>query len=154
MNWLEIEKKFLVDLNKIPFELNDYQSDEIEQWYLFIDDQKEERIRHRWNRFYYTTKTWIWEVRWEDEHEISKDEFYCLWPKTLWFRLEKIRYLVPYKWYTIELDVYRGNLTWLSVAEIEFESKNECDMFEYPDWFGEDVTDNPKYKNRNLINLN
>ena len=65
-------------------------------------------------------------------------------------RLQKIRYLIPYKGHEIELDIYKWNLQWLIVAEIEFQSNDECENFEYPERFGKDVTNDIEFKNRNL----
>ena len=149
-NWLEIERKFLIDGKNLPNNLDNFQHEKIEQWYLSITNDREERIRHRWDKYYHTIKTWLWEVRWEDEHQITKDNFEALWPKTKWLRIEKTRYIIPYNNHKIELDIYEWLNKWLIVAEIEFNDKENCDSFEHPDWFGEDVTDNPKYKNRNL----
>jgi CYTH domain-containing protein len=36
------------------------------------------------------------------------------------------------------------------VAEVEFESEAAADEFEPPDWFGPEVTDDPRYANRAL----
>lgn len=149
--WLEIERKFKISEDKLPSNYKEYPCDKIEQWYLIIKEEREERIRHRWNRYYYTTKTWLWEVREEDEYEITSQEFESLWEKTVWKRIEKIRYLIPYNEKTIELDIYQWKNKWLIIAEIEFNSLDEADNFIFPDWFWEDVTNNPSYKNRNLI---
>jgi CYTH domain-containing protein len=50
----------------------------------------------------------------------------------------------------IELDVFEGTLAPLKFAEVEFDSVEEADSFTAPDWFGEDVTFEAKYKNNNL----
>ena len=63
----------------------------------------------------------------------------------------KKRYLIPYGKYTIELDVFEGALAPLKFAEVEFASIEEAERFVAPDWFGEDVTFEAKYKNSNLI---
>ena len=47
-----------------------------------------------------------------------------------------------------ELDVYHG--IDLRVVEVEFKNKSEVDAFIPPQWFGEEVTDNKQYKNKNL----
>jgi CYTH domain-containing protein len=40
----------------------------------------------------------------------------------------------------IELNVFRGNLEGLVLAEVEFPSREKSEEFESPDWFGEEVT--------------
>jgi len=50
----------------------------------------------------------------------------------------------------VELDVYRGLLEGLVVAEVEFESAEESRRFAPPTWFGDEVTNNKHYKNSSL----
>lgn len=149
MDWLEIEKKFLV--SKLPDNLENYHHDEIQQWYFVLEENIEERVRHRWNNFYHTKKIWYWEVREEYEKEITKENFDFLWPKTEGKRIFKTRYLIPYDMYTIELDIYHDKLDWLVVAEIEFDTLEQSNLFIKPKWFWEEITNDNKYKNRNLI---
>ena len=51
---------------------------------------------------------------------------------------------------TVELDIYCGDLTGLITAEVEFDTLEQQVNFVPPSWFGEDVTENERYKNRNL----
>ena len=148
--WIEIEKKFLVKREKLPKNLRFYKHEEIEQWYLLITQDKEERIRCKWNKYFHTIKTWLWLVRWEIESQISKKEFDFLWQKAQYWKLKKIRYYIPYQKHVIELDIYRWNLYWLIVAEIEFNNIKECNNFYYPKRFWKDVTDDIEFKNRNF----
>ena len=50
----------------------------------------------------------------------------------------------------VELDVYRGLLEGLVVAEVEFESAEENRRFSPPTWFGDEVTNDKHYKNSSL----
>ena len=50
----------------------------------------------------------------------------------------------------IEVDVYSGALTGLSVAEGEFGTEEAADAFEPPAWFGREVTDDARFKNQRL----
>jgi adenylate cyclase len=50
----------------------------------------------------------------------------------------------------IELDVYEGPLAGLVTAEVEFPSERDGSAFEPPAWFGEEVTDDDRYKNEAL----
>lgn len=148
--WIEIEKKFLVKREILPKNLRFYKHEEIEQWYLLITQNKEERIRRKWNKYFYTIKTWLWLVRWEVESQISKKEFDFLWQKVNYWKLRKTRYYIPYKEHVIELDIYKWNLDWLIVAEIEFNNIKECSNFSYPKRFSKDVTDDVEFKNKNF----
>ena len=64
--------------------------------------------------------------------------------------ISKTRYLIPYENYTIELDVFEGDLAPLVMAEVEFASKEEAYAFVPPAWFLEDVTQDKRYHNSNL----
>jgi len=83
----------------------------------------------------------------EEEVRLSREQFESLWPLTEGRRIEKTRHTLPGG---VEVDVYDGSLTGLVVAEIEFASEEESAAFVPPDWFGAEVTDDPRYKNRAL----
>lgn len=63
--------------------------------------------------------------------------------------IEKTRYRVPHAGHIWEIDVFAGNNQGLVVAEIELQHEDED--FERPDWLGEEVSDDPRYYNVNLI---
>jgi len=89
--------------------------------------------------------------RGEAEIEISKDQFEKLWSMTEGKRIEKVRYEIDHSGMKIELDIYSGILKGLSVAEVEFSSIGQANLFVPPSWFGEEVTVDERYKNRNLV---
>jgi adenylate cyclase len=62
-------------------------------------------------------------------------------------RIEKTRYTVPHGKLTWEIDVFLHPAD-LVLAEIELESADED--FKLPKWLGEDVTDDPRYRNSAL----
>ncbi len=86
-------------------------------------------------------------AREEREIRLSADQFDALWPATIGRRLTKVRYDVPWKGRTIEIDIYRGRHSGLVVAEVEFDDQRSCAAFAPPDWIGRDVTGKPKYSN-------
>lgn len=63
--------------------------------------------------------------------------------------VEKTRYYVRHGEHVWEVDVFEGDNAGLIVAEIELESEDES--FEHPPWVGEDVTDQARYYNVNLV---
>ena len=63
--------------------------------------------------------------------------------------IEKIRYHVDHAGHTWEVDVFEGENDGLVIAEIELDSPDES--FELPGWVGEDVSDDPRYYNPNLV---
>ena len=146
---LEIERKFLVD--RLPDDLDDHPSAEIEQGYLAITDDVEVRVRRYGEQAFLTVKSGGGEVRVEEEIEIDPRRFAALWPLTDNRRIEKRRYRIPSGALTIELDVYHGRLSGLLVAEVEFDSSEAAAAFTRPDWLSREVTDDPRYKNQRLV---
>ncbi len=144
----EIERKWLVQ--DLPG-LGEHTREQIIQGYLAISsDGTEVRIRRKGDKCFETVKSQGGLTRDEIEVEISQDQFRTLWPATEGRRLEKIRYLLKRNGYHVELDVYQGSLAGLVVAELEFESAAESKRFSPPAWFGEEVTEDTRYKNSSL----
>ena len=63
--------------------------------------------------------------------------------------IEKTRYLRPQGNLTWEIDVFEGDNAGLVVAEVELESEDQ--PVELPDWLGQEVSDDPRYYNVNLV---
>jgi CYTH domain-containing protein len=63
--------------------------------------------------------------------------------------IEKNRYKIPFGGLTWEVDEFLGINAGLTVAEVELESEEQS--FTKPDWIGEEVSDDPRYFNSNLI---
>jgi adenylate cyclase len=63
--------------------------------------------------------------------------------------IEKVRYTLAVGPHTWEIDVFEGSNAGLLVAEIELSSEDEA--FEKPEWVGDEVTDDPRYFNSNLV---
>lgn len=144
---MEIERKFLI--HALPQNLDTYPRKEIEQGYINRDPVV--RIRRQDDAYILTCKGQGFLVREEFELPLSKEAFAHLKPKTDGIFIEKTRYLIPYDdKLTIELDLFHGKLAPLVLAEVEFSSVEEANAFLPPAWFGEDVTNSPKYHNSNL----
>ena len=62
--------------------------------------------------------------------------------------LGKVRHLVPWGSHTYEVDEFGGPSSGLVVAELELGSPDE--VFDRPDWLGEEVTDHVRYYNFRL----
>ncbi len=144
----EIERKFLIQ--KSPDGLVNCPSVEIRQGYLMVDETQEIRLRDKGGRYFLTVKQGIGLSRSEVEVELEERQFETLWPLTEGKRVEKTRHLVEYEGVTIELDVFQGALSGLCMAEVEFPSDEEALAFSPPDWFGEEVTDDERFKNKSL----
>jgi adenylate cyclase len=63
----------------------------------------------------------------------------------------KSRYCIPHQSHVWEVDFFHGDNSGLVVAEIELSYADE--LFTKPDWIGEEVSDDPRYYNSNLIDF-
>ena len=148
---LEIERKFLVAA--LPPGLDRLPADRIQQGYLAAGsgEEPEVRLRRRGDRTLLTVKSAGTLVRVEEEIPLDERTFESLWPLTEGRRLEKVRHLIPHgDGLEIELDLYEGDLEGLRVAEIEFPSEEAARAFDPPPWLHEDVTEDPRYRAKNL----
>lgn len=142
----EIERKFLV--KRLPFDSETSPFVPIEQGYLALEPEGQEvRLRRKGELYYLTVKSQGTLVREEYEVELSKEQFEVLWPGTAGRRLQKDRYFFE----TFEVDIYKGNLQGLVVAEIEFGEAEKAKSFQLPDWLGKEITHINFLKNRNLL---
>jgi adenylate cyclase len=142
---VEIERKFLIE--RLPDEAGRASSRRIDQGYVALDQGAEVRLRRHGDDLWLTIKGVGGLARVEEEFALGADQFDSLWPLTEGRRIEKTRHELPGG---VEVDVYDGALAGLIVAEIEFGSEAESAAFEPPEWFGAEVTNDPRYKNRAL----
>jgi adenylate cyclase len=158
-NPTEIERKFLIDLDALPeaIDLSDVKRSRLRQGYIAIGaDGSETRVRSfDGERFELTTKSPGMISRDEQTIKLSEEMFEGLWGQTDGRRVEKTRYYIPLDQLTIELDVYEGHLEGLVTAEVEFDGRRTEAMvrattFEPPEWFGEDISEDSRYKNHSL----
>ncbi|HJV75636.1 MAG TPA: CYTH domain-containing protein [Noviherbaspirillum sp.] len=63
--------------------------------------------------------------------------------------IEKKRYRIPYEGMLWEVDEFLGENAGLVVAEIELESESQT--FSRPGWIGDEVTQDSRYFNANLL---
>lgn len=147
---MEIERKFTI--KQLPEGLDGYDHRIIEQAYL--TDDPVIRVRREDDRYYMTYKG-VGGSNTSLSHEeynlvLTKKAYETLASKAEGKIIRKKRILIPYNTHTIELDIFAEPFKPLIIAEVEFASTDEADDFVPPDWFDEDVTDNPAYRNANL----
>jgi CYTH domain-containing protein len=144
----EIERKYLVvgDEWRQPGTGNEFC-----QGYLSTVKERTVRVRVVGTRGFLTIKgITIGATRTEYEYEIPVDEAramladLCEQPI-----IEKIRYEVDWEGLTWEVDEFLGVNSGLVVAEVELEDADR--EIALPEWIGEDVTDDPRYFNSNLV---
>lgn len=145
----EIERKFLV--KHMP-DLSAAQASQIRQGYLTRpEDSVEIRLRQRDRQHVLTLKSGEGTVRTEKEVALQPAQFDPLWPQTEGRRVEKQRWSGDLgDGLRFELDLFAGALAPLRLVEVEFPSEARAAGFVPPDWFGAEVTDDKRYKNKAL----
>lgn len=145
---MEIERKFLInpnDRSRLEFELRGTNSDNISDYYF--NDYT--RLRRKNNDYYITIKSLGTVER--EEYEYPLKEI----PSIPGKMLTKQRYYYLFKGHKFEINFY--NLYYhtpfsndkLILVEVELNDKNE--PLELPDWIGMEVTEDPRFYNRNIF---
>ena len=145
---IEIERKFLIDTDKLPPLTNGYT---IRQGYIQTADHTAVRVRIRDQEAFLTIKgKSVGASRLEFEYPIplqdANDMLEALCRSAV---VEKVRYLLEHEGHTWEVDVFEGSNEGLVVAEVELDSEEEA--FALPGWVSEEVTDDVRYFNSNLV---
>lgn len=155
---MEIERKFT--LKTLPDNLESFPCRQIEQAYL--NTTPVIRIRREDDEYYLTYKGTGMMAREEVNLPLNKDAYYHLLEKADGNIISKKRYLIPLyhpqfqqglstppEGYslTIELDVFAPPFAPLTMAEVEFGSREAAEAFIPPEWFDEDVTYDKHYHN-------
>jgi adenylate cyclase len=146
---IEIERKFLVKSEE--FKTISFAKNEISQGYLNSNPERTVRVRIKGNQGYLTIKgkgneTGMSRLEWEKE--IPIDEAKMLLNLCENGVISKVRYEVKFGNHVYEVDEFFGENKGLILAEIELQSEEE--VFEIPDWLGEEVTNSEKYYNSYL----
>lgn len=147
---VEIEKRYLVNKEKIKDILGKYSSENISQGYFLESDSefKTVRVRTKGDKAFLTLKAGE-EVfkRKEFEYKIPfEDAIDILNLSTN--KIQKERFEVNYENNIWEIDVFTGDNDGLIIAEIELNDENQ--VFAIPDWITEDITEDTRYLNVNL----
>ena len=143
----EIERKFLVLGDEyralgrgVPYR----------QGYLCTDPRRVVRVRTMGEAAALTVKGLrSGAARPEFEYAIPLEDARQLLQLCLPPLIEKTRYTVEVAGLVWEVDEFHGGNAGLVVAECELQSENQ--VFSKPGWVGEDVTDDPRYANSNLV---
>lgn len=149
----EIERKWLITAVPEDIDLAECDPQQIAQGYLSNSDEAAIRVRKKGRKYFWTVKKASTDhaaERVELETEITKEQFDIMWPGTAGKRLEKTRYHIPFEDHTIELDVFAGDNKGRMLAEVEFSTTSAADIFEPPEWFGQDVTADKRFGNGSI----
>lgn len=145
---IEIERKFLVDPQGA---WRTAPSTRYRQGYLSTAKERTVRVRTVADRGYLTVKGITQgATRREYEYRIPREDVEQmldeLCEKPL---IEKNRYKLDHEGLVWEIDEFFGDNRGLILAEVELSAKDQA--FERPDWVREEVTEDPRYYNANLI---
>ncbi|MBR1793361.1 MAG: CYTH domain-containing protein [Bacteroidales bacterium] len=170
---MEIERKYLV--SQLPDHLESYLHYDIEQGYLCTSPTL--RIRRMGDSHILTVKEHVEmssnaiHCR-EEEFSLSPEAYLLLKSKCDHGFITKTRYRIPLTEISItpagvyhkdfssehiapvliaELDIFHGKLEGVQLVEVEFPSTEAADAFLPPAWFGQEVSQDPRYRNANLV---
>lgn len=144
----EIERKFLIDESLLG-ELKDGET--IKQGYFPTLNKTVIRARLKGNKGYITIKgqkvgisrpEYEYEIPFKDAQEIIEKLCENL-------VIEKTRYKIKHAGHIWEIDVFEGDNKGLIVAEVEMKDENE--KVQLPNWTTNEVTDDFRYSNSNLV---
>lgn len=147
---LEIERKYLVkDLQGCLARATTAVA--IFQGYLSNNPASTVRVRIQGDKAFLTIKgassnKGTTRVEWEKE--ISIKEANVLLPLCLPGTIHKTRHIVPHKDHFFEVDVFKGYLSGLVIAEVELNHAEQ--KVDLPCWIGNEVTGDNRYYNSQL----
>ena len=145
---LEIERKFLI---KGDFKQYAHKQEVIVQGYLSSVPERTVRIRIKGEKAYLTIKgvgnaSGLSRYEWEKEIPVHEaQELLNLCEPGI---IDKTRYYIKNDKHIFEVDEFHGENEGLTMAEIEL--TDEADIFEKPDWLGDEVTGDERYYNSYL----
>lgn len=146
---IEIERKFLVVSDTYKKEA--FSKKRIIQGYLSSNPERTVRVRIKENKAYLTIKgssnaSGMSRFEWEKEIAVAEAKnLLLLCEKGV---IDKTRFEVKVGNHTYEVDEFYGENEGLEMAEIELQSETE--LFEKPEWLGEEVTNDKRYYNSYL----
>ncbi|WP_036227066.1 MULTISPECIES: CYTH domain-containing protein [Mesoflavibacter] len=148
---IEIERKFLVKSQ--VFKEEAFNKTHIKQGFLSTDKERTVRVRLKGDKGFLTIKGASSNdglSRFEWEKEIKKEDAEQLFKLCKKGIIDKMRYEVKLGNHIFEIDEFFGDNKGLVLAEVELNNENE--IFEKPNWLGEEVTGDIKYYNSQLSN--
>ncbi|KQC32133.1 adenylate cyclase [Nonlabens sp. YIK11] len=145
----EIERKFLIE--NADF-LKGLKGLKIVQGYLSSDPERNVRVRIKGDQGFLTIKGISNDSgtsRFEWEKEIDVQEAQQLLKLCLPGVIDKTRFEIPVGKHIFEVDVFDGENNGLIIVEVELQ--NEKELFEKPEWLGQEVTGDVRYYNSYLV---
>ena len=150
----EIEKKWLIRQEDIPYDLSKAEVYEIRQTYISFSPEIRVRDINDGSFYILTIKTddpaFKGLKRTEQEYYITKKEYSQLLTKKEGSTIHKTRYRLSENNNIIEIAIFHDQLDGLAYMEIEFPSTESANNFKDPDWVLKDITTDMSYKNGHL----
>lgn len=144
---IEIERKFLLKNN--DWKLQVTESLPIIQGYISSSNQMTTRVRIMGQHGFITIKgkRTHWS-RSEFEYEIPIKDAKAMLLEAQCPSVQKVRHLVNIGDVVWEIDVFKGDNKGLTYAEVEL--SDETQELQMPLWVGQEVSEDPKYRNSRL----
>ncbi len=150
---LEIERKFLVNPSRIPYDLSTLDKYDILQTYINFSPEIRIRKINGW-MFMLTVKAAVdydGMVREERELWMTEQVYITLYSKREGNDINKTRYQgIGDDGIMFAIDIFKGSLKGLAYYEVEFATEQEANSYVPPAWVGKDVTSDKRYKNGSL----
>lgn len=145
----ETERKFLVKDSSFLSTLKN--GTPIVQGYISLDEDRTVRVRTKGKKAFITIKARRTQMtRAEFEYEIPYEhalemlDNICLKPL-----IHKTRYVYTHQGLDWEIDIFRKFFAGIVIAEVELPDENT--LVAYPDWLGEEVTNDMAYYNAEMV---
>lgn len=153
---MEIERKWLIDIKDIPYDLSKYEHLDIEQSYVMFKPTIRIRKISNINKYILTIKSSSIDKLSRQEYEIDIDQklYEELLDKKKGLTIVKTRYRIPVDKYIYEIDIFKNEYDGLAYLEIEFDNIEEAKRYQEPKWIKKEVTNLKGYSNSSLAKGN
>jgi adenylate cyclase len=146
----EIERKYLVQIEAWQQAKISVEHTHISQAYLSLEAERTVRIRIKKETALLTIKGKTQGIsRLEFEYKIPFNDGLELLKICQGSIIKKKRYVLSYDNLIWEVDEFEGDNAGLIVAEVELDSEDQ--IFALPPWIKEEVSDDNRYYNANLV---
>ena len=148
---MEIERKWLIDREKLPYRLEELKKKKIEQSYVSFSPVIRVRNINDGEKYVLTVKSSeAGLAREEFELPLTKEQYAFLFAKHEGTVIQKTRYLKEENGLMLEIDLFEGDLSGLSYLEIEFPDRESAEVYPTPGFAVADVSDRAEFANANL----
>lgn len=145
----EIERKFILKDTSI---LNSLDYIKYKRYFLYLDENIEIRIQRKGDKYEFERKISNSQLQAEKQKfELTENEFEELKKKSI-YSLKRKSYLYL-KEPEISIKIYEEDFKGLNRIEVEFNSVEEAESFEIPNWFGKEITNSKLGKDKILTQL-